>query len=406
MSLRFKIVFNTAVQFVGRFFTSFLGFLTTLILARVLGARDYGVYAKIYTLAAFFYLFVDFGLNAVYVRKYKDDLGKLAQIFKLRTLFFVFSFVVILLFFLLSGNLIFTPQEKLWTLLFAPTILLFGYYTTLNIIFQLKLRYDLSVIASVIGGTVGLISLILLIPYGLIFGILSVVLGYFLTVIVAFYFAKRLGGVSLQNIKLSKQSGLLALLRESLPLGVMLFLNTMYSRVDVFVVSAFQGDSAVGVYQLAYKFFEFPLAFAAFFSNAVFPHYVKAYSGNRPHFWKIFRKATLYLVLASLVFSLGGFILAPYLSLIKTDYAPSALPLQILSLSYPVFFLTSAFSWLIFVQKREVHLIWVYGGSFVLNIVANILLVPHYGYLASSWITVAGEVIVLGALLVLIYRKS
>jgi len=282
---------------------------------------------------------------------------------------------------------------------------LFGYYTTLNIVFQLKLRYDLSVVASVIGGLVGLGCLIILIPYGLVFGILSVVFGYLLTVLVAWFFAKRLGvNLSVGSHQLISPA-IRGLLKESLPLGVMLFLNTMYSRVDVFVVSAFQGDLAVGVYQLAYKFFEFPLAFAAFFANAVFPHYIKAYSGNRSHFWRIFYRATVALFLCSLVFSAGGVLLAPCLSLIKSDYAASALPLKILSLSYPIFFLTSALSWLVFVQKREKQLIWVYGASFILNILANIVLVPRYSYLASSWITVLGELLVLLMLVWLLRKK-
>jgi len=406
MSLRQKIIFNTGVQFFGRFLTSLVGFFTTLILARFLGAKDYGVYAKIYTLAAFFYLFVDFGLNAVYLRKYKGNLNHLAQVFRLRSLFFLFSLLLILCFFLFSGSLIFSFQEQLWTVLFAPTILLFGYYTSLNIVFQLKLRYDLSVLASVIGGLVGLLSLLMVIRYGLVYAILSVVFGYFLTVMIAFLFTKRLAKVDLNLLKPASSSALKSLFVEALPLGVMLFLNTMYSRVDVFVISAFQNDSAVGVYQLAYKFFEFPLAFAAFFANAVFPHYLKTFATDRPRFWQIFQKATLSLVMVSLLFSVGGFLLAPYLSLVKSDYAASALPLQILSLSYPIFFLTSALSWLFFMQKKERQLIWVYGGSFLLNIFANLLLVPHYGYLASSWLTVLGELLVLLMLVLLLQKKK
>ena len=406
MSLKHKVVFNTIIQFGGRFLTSFVGFLTTLILARYLGSYNYGVYAKIYTLAAFFYLFIDFGLNAVYVRKYKEEFRHIGQIFVLRTAFFAVSLIVILLFLFGSGNLIFTNQEKIWSLLFAPTILLFGYYTTLNIIFQLKMRYDLSVIASVIGGVVGLIMLIALIRFGLIFGILSVVVGYFITVVISYVLAKRIVKINFQNWLIVDRQRLLTLLKESLPLGVMLFLNTMYTRVDVFVLSAMKGDAAVGVYQLGYKFFEFPLAFAAFFANAVFPHYVKVYSGNRPYFRKLFKTATIGLLLSSLVFSLGGFVIAPYLSLIKADYASSAIPLRILVLSYPVFFLTSAMSWLLFVEHKEKHLIWVYGLSFIINIIANILLVPCYSYFASSWITVFGEVLVLMFLVLLVRKKT
>jgi len=395
MSLRFKVAWNTFVQFSGRFLTSIIGFLTTLFLARILGAKDYGVYAKIYTLASFFYLFIDFGLNAIYVRRFKKELTNLWAVFALRTLFFVASIILIALFFLATGNSVFTPQEKLWVLLFSPTILLFGYLTTLNIIFQLEMRYDLSVVASVLGGGAGLIILYFALQYGLIFGILALVFGYFLTFFFAYFFAKKISIFSLVKRSALNKNDMLRFLYEAFPLGTMLFLNTMYSRVDVFVLSAIKGDAAVGIYQLAYKFFEFPLAFAAFFANAVFPHYIVLYENNRPRFWVVFRKATLYLTLASFVFVIGGFILAPLLRFIKTDYAPSSLPLRILVLSFPVFFLTSALSWLLFVQKREKELIFIYGSSFLLNIVLNLIFIPYRGYIAASWITVFGEVLVL-----------
>lgn len=401
MSLKFKIVYNTLLQFAGRFATSLIGFITTLVLARSFGASGYGVYAKIYTLASFFFLLIDFGLNAVYVRRYQNDLSKLNQVFKLRGQIFVFSLLVILLFLGLSGSVVFRPQEKIWALLFVPTIWLYGLYTTFNIVFQLKLRYDLSVIAAISGGLIGLLLLIPAVKFGLMPAIASLVIGYLFTVLVAWWFSRRLANFSLGPVVKNSFS----LFKEALPLGAMLFLNTMYSRADVFVLAAVSGDKAVGIYSLAYKFFEFPLAFAAFFANSVFPHYVATFKTDQARFWQIFKKATLGLVAVSLVFTLGGYVLGPYLRLIKPEYALSGLPLQILVLSYPVFFATSALSWLVFILKRERALIWVYGASFVLNILANWLLVPQYDYLASSWITVVGEVLVLLALIMLLLSK-
>jgi len=402
MSLKFKILYNTGVQFAGRFATSLIGFITTLILARSFGASGYGVYTKIYTLASFFFLLIDFGLNAVYVRRYQNDLSKLNQVFKLRGQIFVFSLLVILLFLGLSGSVVFRSEEKIWALLFVPTIWLYGLYTTFNIVFQLKLRYDLSVSAAIIGGLIGLLLLIPAVKLGLMPAIASLVIGYLLTVLVAWWFSRRLANFSLGPVAKSS----LSLFKEALPLGAMLFLNTMYSRADVFVLAAFSGDKAVGIYSLAYKFFEFPLAFAAFFANSVFPHYVATFKTNQTHFWQIFKKATIGLVIVSLLFTLGGYILAPYLRLIKPEYALSGLPLQILVLSYPVFFATSALSWLVFILKKEKALIWIYGLSFILNILANWLLVPQYGYLASSWITVAGEILVLLFLIVILLSKK
>lgn len=406
MALKHKIIYNTAVQFVGRFLTSFIGFLTTIILARYLGAADYGVYAKIFTLASFFYLFVDFGLNAVYIRRFQNNLKSLSQVFVLRAFLSLVSVVIILLFFGLSGASVFSSQEKLWAIILLPTILLFGFYTTFNIIFQLKLRYDLSVLSSIIGGLAGLLLLIGFLSYGIVMALIALVVGYLVTILCAYFFSRRLSAISFSfplKFPFKLKTGLL---KDALPLGTMLFLNTMYSRIDVFVISAYVNNQAVGVYQLAYKFFEFPLSFALFFSNSVFPHYIKTYRQDVAYFWQIFKKSTFYLLLSSVVFVIGGYLLAGYLNLIKPEYVASSAPLRILVLSYPVFFATSALSWLIFVLKKEKYLILVYGVSFVVNILANILLVPKYSFIASSWITVIGEMLVLAMLIGVLSLKK
>jgi len=172
-------------------------------------------------------------------------------------------------------------------------------------------------------------------------------------------------------------------------------------NTDVFVIGATKGNVAVGIYQLAYKFFEFPLAFATLFANAIFPHYVDLYSSNTKHFFTTFSRATLALIVVGVLFSVIMYVCAPFLVLVKPVFALSVVARRILSLSYPIFFATSALSWLLFIGHKERWLIGVYGFSFILNIVLNILLVPQYGIIGSSWITVFGEALVLVLLLFL-----
>lgn len=394
MNLKYKIVINTLIQFIGRLGTSGLGFLTTIILAGFLGASGYGSYSKIFALVSFFFLWVDFGLNAVFIRKFQNNLKNFSMLNAARTLFFILSLFAIILFLIFTRNLVFSSSEKKYVLLFAPVILMFAYQTSLNLIFQLKLRYEIPVAASIIGSSIGLLLLWFLKDQGLFFIIISLLCGYLATVIISAGFAKKITSFSFFHEPFNL-SDLYVLIRNSLPLGITLFLNSLYVRADVFVISAYHGNSAVGVYQLAYKFFEFPLSLATFFANSIFPHYVELYTNDRAKFWDVFYKVNLILLLIATSFSTLGFFLAPFLTFINSDYQSSVLPLRILVLSYPVFFITSSLNWLIFLKKQEKHLVWVYGISFIINVLANLAFVPTYGYLASSIITVIGEIIVL-----------
>ncbi|MDO8451633.1 MAG: polysaccharide biosynthesis C-terminal domain-containing protein [bacterium] len=51
--------------------------------------------------------------------------------------------------------------------------------------------------------------------------------------------------------------------------------------------------------------------------------------------------------------------------------------------------------WILFAGGNQKILIPIYGFSMVVNILGNILLIPRYGYIAASWVTVASEGLVL-----------
>jgi len=81
--------------------------------------------------------------------------------------------------------------------------------------------------------------------------------------------------------------------------------------------------------------------------------------------------------------------------LVKPEFSPSILPFRILSFSYPIFFLSNLFLWVIITKNKEKVLPFVYGSSLVLNVFLNLIFIPRYGYNASAAITVFSELFVL-----------
>lgn len=395
MSTRTKVIINTLVQFAGRLITSATGFFITILIARYLGSEGYGAYAKAFALVSFFFLFIDFGLNALYIRTNRDNTQHIPLVVLARLMLVVTACFCIGLFLMFTRGRVYAPNELATVAAFIPTLFAFGLYTTSNIHFQIRLRYDLSMLAGVSGGLISLcgVYLALAAKAPLTYVALGFTSGYIVTAVIGLLLAKRLGHFPLRPIPPLRRAG--ELITTAFPVGITLFFNTMYAHADIFVIGASQGNGAVGIYQLAYKFFEFALAFATLFANAIFPHYVKLYSDNPPHFWRVFRRSTTGLVVVGCIFSTVMFTFAPFLSLIRPEFGASVTPLRVLSLSYPIFFATSALSWLLFLAKKERYLLAVYAASFVLNVAANMVLVPQFGYLASAWITVAGEAIVL-----------
>jgi len=196
------------------------------------------------------------------------------------------------------------------------------------------------------------------------------------------------------------------MLSIAFPLGLTLLCNVVYFHADSILLTFFRSTSEVGVYGFAYKIFELPLSIPTFFMNAVFPLLlISRKSDNTPAFLRQVRQSAVLLFLLALVLVVLGYLTAPFISLVNADFLKSVLPLRILLLSLPVFFLTSLTMWVLIALKKRSQLFIIYFVSMVVNIGSNMLLIPKYGYMASAWITVVSEILVL-MLSLLIIKKS
>jgi len=398
MSNRKIIVLNTLSQIVGKIITSGTMFLVSIIIARALGAQGYGDYIKISTFVAFFYLLSDFGLNTAYLElsDQKKSEGSLLALRMFIGLALMFLCISILSFLPGTSTDGYTPLVKLCIILFSGSILFQSLITTGNAFFQKKLRYDLSTLASFAGsiftfaftmffflrGSSNLVvfTLIGLFSYGIIAGV-SLFLAKKTTPTLSFSFDRSL-------IK--------KYLRIAFPLGLTLLCNLVYFRTDSIILTVTKSTADVGIYGLAYKVFEFFLVVPTFFMNAVYPLLLQSISTqDMKAFLRQLKQSFFSLFILSLFLTLGGLIASPLLPFIKSDFIASILPLRILLLSLPIFYLTSITMWVLIALKKRSVLFFIYFFSMCINIGLNILLVPRHGYIAAAWITVVSEAIVL-----------
>lgn len=397
MSNRKTVALNTISQIIGKIATSGTMVLVSFIIARSLGATGYGDFVKITTFVAFFYLLSDFGLNTAYLElaDKKNSEGSLLVLRCCIGLLLIFVCISILSF--LPGTTIqgYTPLVKLCIILYSGTILFQSLITTGNAFFQQKLRYDLSTLASFTGSLITLILVISIYAAGASNLILYTLIGLCTYGIIA--------GISLLLAKKITPSLTLSFDRTlmkryvviAFPLGLTLLCNVVYFHADSIILTLFRTTAEVGIYGFAYKVFELPLVIPTFFMNAVFPLLlVSRKSGDMDAFARQTKKSALILFFSSLVIGTGGFLLAPYLELVNVDFQLSILPLRILLVSLPIFYLTSITMWVLIALKKRVALFIIYLLSMMVNIGMNILLIPAFGYLASAWITVGSEAVV------------
>ncbi len=391
-SERAVICKNTLYQFLSKIITASVTLVTTILIASHFGSLEYGNFVKVSTYIGMFYLFVDFGMNAVFLQHeefYFKELFSIRFFLSLVLVFLANIFVLILP----SSDVLstgFPSTLRLGIFIFSFTILLQGISITALAAFQKKLSYSLMTKAAIIGGVVTLCAVFATVFFSLPldFIFLSFVLGGFLTGIVSLVFTKE----KLLPFKIGRHF-LKIIGKESLPIGLMLIFNLIYFRSDLLLLSFLRPAQDVGIYGIAFRFFDFFIAIPLFMSNALYPFLLKAKDSNS-FFVKVKKNSFLYLVL-SMVLVVVAWIIAPFFFSFKSDFEIAIIPFRILLVSLPVFFLTSLFQWAIIVRKNQFFLAYVYFASAVLNVVLNVIYIPHYSYVGSAVITGISECFVL-----------
>ena len=117
-------------------------------------------------------------------------------------------------------------------------------------------------------------------------------------------------------------------------------------------------------------------------------------------------KYVLFFFVFSLCVVIPMWIFAPFLKVIRTEFLGAVLPLRILLLSLPVFFITSILQWVLVAKKQQRFLAIIYFASAISNILLNIAFIPKGSYIASSIITGVSEVGVCIALWVKLFRNK
>lgn len=399
-----SVSINTLVQFLIRIATSIPTLIATILIAYFAGYETLGSFTKIVAFVSIFYLIVDFGMNSIFIKEHFDNIGKyFGNLIILRLLFSLCLIPLIaILSYLLPENKLtgtgFSQFEKYGIIIYSLTLIAVGLNISLQAFLQRKLSYYVSLIPTLLSATV-LLGLILLAStqknlYLLLFSYIASgsVLVFSLFIIMKKRYKLKIKITS--DFKVFSKGLLVA----SLPLGMMLFFNLLYAKADTFILSIYRPTIDVGIYGISYKFFEVLLAFPAYLANSVYPLLLKESDNPKTYVPLVKRYLSLFIFL-SLAITIVAFFGSPLLSVIKSDFSKSVLPLQILALSLPFFFMTSILQWHFVINNKLKFLVPLYGGALLLNVILNIIFVPKFTYYAAALSTGVSEALVFGIML-------
>ena len=391
----------------SRLFTAFVGLVIIGLLTRHLGQAGYGAYETVLSYLFIFTILADFGLHVIHVREISRHPEKeefiSGNIFTLRLISLISVTVLALI---IVGFLPYSGEIKKGIMIASIFVLFSSLSQVISGIFQKHNNFYLVSFADILTRLIQLALVFYAVKndYGLLAFVWILSLTAAAQFGIIFFISRRFSKFSLVfNIDFSKK-----ILKASLPVALSLLFTAIYIRTDVLMLSLMKSQADVGIYRLASKLLETLVFFPALLVELTMPSFSRFAFGARDIFNEVFRKTfNILLILAVPTVVYLIFLSGPIVLILGGDnFASSALPLKILALVVGLVFLNNLGGKALIAADFQRTGMWIYISGAILNIVANLLVIPRFSYLGASVSTLITEMLVTASMFYVLYAKT
>jgi len=397
------VVRNSAFGMAAQIAIKILSFSFSILVVRNLGAEAFGQYAGVLAFGAMFVFIADLGLSPYAVREVArwrnlPDGAERANalygnILVLRFWLSLASAVLVIVTAWLTGR----PPVMVGAIALGTIgLMMYSVQGTSEAILSGFERLDLASGAKVLNQLIFVLvgALALWLGFGYYGLIIANLLGVALMTYVCWRSVKRLGIHPVRAVVRNWP----AMLRASLPFGVIGLTLGLSYKFDSVLLSIFRGDAETGYYNAAYNLVFSAVILSNVINTALYPS-VSRQSVHSPHSLPgIYERAMRYLMLLSLPIAVGTWALADQLVpfLFKTSYQPAVQALQIVIWVVPLMFASEFLGYIVVIAGNERRVARSIAVSTTFNIVLNLFIVPRYGFIGAAVMTVLTEAILVG----------
>ncbi len=191
-----------------------------------------------------------------------------------------------------------------------------------------------------------------------------------------------------------------SIFRGSYPIMLNQLLTVFFFKIDVPLLRAFRSNDEVGIYGAAYKFVDAMLLVPAAFIPAVFPILSRQAVSEREALKRGTDLSLKILLLIALPLVAGFEVFADDIirGFFGERFAQSALALRILILFLPFSYINGLTQYVLIALDKQKTIIRFFAITAAFNALVNLALIPRFGYVAASAVTVGSEVVLLAPL--------
>jgi O-antigen/teichoic acid export membrane protein len=394
-----RVAKNAGILIAAEVMSRTLGMLVIIVAARILGAKNFGVLAFAAAFTQIFGIIVQFGFRTLVTREVARDQSRaprmMGSILLLQSVLAVIAFIImiVVLRVLDPGDV-----KTQLTHIAALSIIMESLRFHLTAYFRARqaTKYEALVRFFFSFARAILIVGILFLGYGVFAYMITELIAGVASLILCFYLVRS--RIARPSFAFQPQAWT-TLLRAALPFAVSSGLVILYVRSATIILSLTAGDEITGWYSAATRFFTLFAFVPRSMMVAVLPvmSQQSVQRDSAMSLLKSFSRSFRFLFMLALPLALGMGILAqPLISLLYGDQFLAAVPaMQILMLALVLSFLNWAGTYSLISLNRERTVLGIAAISLVVNLAANLVLIPYLGHVGAAVTSVLSEGVVL-----------
>jgi O-antigen/teichoic acid export membrane protein len=401
-----KIAYNVLVSSISKMLSTALALVSIGFITRYLGKDGFGEYATVLAFLSLFSAISDLGLYQFSTREISRAGANVDEImgnaFSLRVISSLFIFLCS---FVLISFLPYSQEVKYGVVVIAASFVFSSGYQILNGVFQKNLAMDKVAISEFLGKIAQLGIVILAVKLRLSFSwiIASLLFNMIISFVLVYFWSKK-------YVKLGFRfdfSYWKRFLQESYPIGIMAIVVFIYFKMDTILLSFLKSSAEVGVYNVAYKVLENISFFPAMITGLIFPIISQYIFVDKEKFFDIANKTFKVFVLLCMPLIVGTLFLSKDLILLigGAGFEESALVLRILVFALAAIFFSNFFNAILVAGNLQKKLMLVLSIAAFFNVMANLIFIPIFSYVAAAVISVATEIFVVVAAGYLVFSR-
>ena len=368
------------------------GIILIPVIAKTLGASEYGIYATLMATISLLAPISTLGLLGSMVRflageKNKKEIQE--GYYSVLSLVFLCSFFISVLLFLFAPTLASTvfgdpqaaPVIKIGTFLILIQALQ-GVNLHFFLTFRRIFRYSLFQVIQTFGEVI-LAAILVLKGFGL-----DAVICSFLTVDLLFFLITFALIFNEINIKPPSLSRIKLFLSFGLPLIPGIISQWVTNLSDRYVIGFFLSSASIGIYSAAYGIGLTVQMFLAPISTALTPTLPKLWEENKIHELKNhFRYSLKYFLMLAIPSLFGLSVLAEPLLIIlsRPEFVPEGrIIIPLVALAAIMYGMYSINAQIFLLLKKTTYITYIWLSGAILNLVINIILIPEIGIIAAA----------------------